>query len=257
MLNCGVSLAPHNLLDNSDFRNPVNQRGKTSYSGGEYAIDRWKMQSGTNMTLMDGFIRITGDWDAQQILGNKLIGTYTYAICAKVNVAGEYTQTIELYENGSSIKTTFCTVVGEWKIYTCTATFTGTNGTANPIVTINNRAGSISDASMDVQWAALYEGSYDVSTLPQYVPKGYGAELAECQRYYREVYRVFGKDIGNVTREAIILNPPMRIPPTSTVKSLWKGNDDTSVTVNSTANDNADVTYTGWGNATIAFSADL
>ena len=115
----------------------------------------------------------------------------------------------------------------------------------------------VMSGSITIAWAALYEGAYTADTLPAYVPKGYSAELAECQRYYREVYRVFGKDLGNVTREAIILNPPMRIPPTSTVKSLWKGNDDTSVTVNSTANDNADVTYTGWGNATIAFSADL
>ena len=181
MLNCNIPLAPHNLLDNSDFTNPVNQRGKTSYGSGEYAIDRWKNQSDTNMALMDGFIRITGSWDAQQILGNKLIGTYTYAIYAKINVAGEYTQTIEIYENGSSIATTFCTAVGEWKIYTCTATFTG--GT-NPVVTINNRAGSVSDASIDVKWAALYEGAYDASTLPAYQPKGYAAELAECQRYY-------------------------------------------------------------------------
>ena len=170
----------HNLLDNSDFSNPVNQRGKTSYSNGEYAIDRWKLQVDTNMNIMDGFIRITGSWDAQQILGNKLIGTYTYAICAKVNVAGEYTQTIELYENGSSIKTIFCTAVGEWKIYTCTATFTGTNGTANPIVTINNRAGSVSDASIDVKWAALYEGAYTADTLPPYVPKGKHVEMLNC-----------------------------------------------------------------------------
>ena len=33
-------------------------------------------------------------------------------------------------------------------------------------------------------WAALYEGAYDASTLPPYAPKGYAAELAECQRYY-------------------------------------------------------------------------
>lgn len=418
MLNCGVPLQPHNLLDNSDFSNPVNQRGKTSYGSGEYTIDRWKNQIGTNIAIMDGFIRITGDWDTRQYLREKLIGTYTFAVYAKVNVAGEYIQTIEVFENDSSIASSTCTGVGEWKIYTCTATFTGANNITSQMVIINNRAGNISEASMDVQWAALYEGSYDASTLPSYVPKGKhvemlncgvslapsnlldnsdftnpvnqrgqttytgscwtidrwrtwnndatitltsegikgdgtdasvlyqgielhkiklgtsytvavgysdgtiscgagtlttsdsvgiwnneaqacllwsdgspfirlwhatktiqwvviypgsydastlpayqpkgcAAELAECQRYYREVYRVFGKDVGNVTREAIILNPLMRIPPTSTVKSLWKGNDGTSVTVNSIANDNVDVTYTGWGNVRLSLSADL
>ena len=33
-------LQPRNLLDNSDFRNPVNQRGQTSYAD-KYGIDRW------------------------------------------------------------------------------------------------------------------------------------------------------------------------------------------------------------------------
>jgi hypothetical protein len=31
---------------------------------------------------------------------------------------------------------------------------------------------------------ALYEGSYTAENLPPYVPKGYAAELLECQRYY-------------------------------------------------------------------------
>lgn len=35
-----------------------------------------------------------------------------------------------------------------------------------------------------IQWAALYTTEYTADTLPPYVPKGYAAELAECQRYY-------------------------------------------------------------------------
>jgi hypothetical protein len=34
------------------------------------------------------------------------------------------------------------------------------------------------------QWIALYEGKYTAETLPVYHPKGYAAELLECQRYY-------------------------------------------------------------------------
>ena len=62
MLNCGVSLAPHNLLDNSDFRNPVNSRGKNTYSdgGNEYTIDRWKTQYDTNISIENGYINIIG-----------------------------------------------------------------------------------------------------------------------------------------------------------------------------------------------------
>lgn len=47
-----------NLLDNWYFANPVNQRGKTKYSGNSYCIDRWF--SGNNkVTLEDDGILIT------------------------------------------------------------------------------------------------------------------------------------------------------------------------------------------------------
>ena len=35
------TVPPVNLLDNSDFTNPVNQKGQGSYSGTGYSIDRW------------------------------------------------------------------------------------------------------------------------------------------------------------------------------------------------------------------------
>ena len=38
-----------------------------------------------------------------------------------------------------------------------------------------------------LKWACLYEGTYTAETLPPYVPKGYAAELAECQRYFVDV----------------------------------------------------------------------
>lgn len=42
----------------------------------------------------------------------------------------------------------------------------------------------------ELVWAALYEGEYTAETLPEYQPKGYGAELAECKRYYQKFSRV-------------------------------------------------------------------
>ena len=254
MLNCNVPLAPHNLLDNSDFRNPVNQRGATSYStaGNEYTIDRWKTQYNTGLTIENGYINVIGGWQIYQVLKNPKDGVYTFAVEARINSIGDYRPNMDL---GGKKETLFDANIGEWKIYTLQYDVSSITD-ENISFSISARGGN-SSGSISVKWAAMYKGSYDASTLPAYQPKGYAAELAECQRYYREVYRVFGKDVGNVTREAIILNPPMRIPPTATVKSLWKGNDDTSVTVSSTANNNADVTYTGWGSTTIAFSADL
>ena len=59
----------HNLLDNSDFRNPVNQRNSAYYTNGnEYTIDRWKTQYNTNISIENGYINIWGNWDLKQRL---------------------------------------------------------------------------------------------------------------------------------------------------------------------------------------------
>ena len=50
----------HNLLINSNFANPVNQRGKNKYNVDEdtvYTIDRWEA-SGCDVSVEDGFVRI-------------------------------------------------------------------------------------------------------------------------------------------------------------------------------------------------------
>lgn len=252
MLNCGIPLAPHNLLDNSDFTNAVNQRGATSYTGtgGKvYTIDRWHTWSASiSVSVQSGYLSVTNSTDStyenisQIITGHNL--TDKPATIAIWDAAGNiYFASGVMSKNNEIV----CNAPADFWF----SAILEDNG--DIYFAIRPRGAK----TATIKAAALYEGSYDASTLPAYQPKGYAAELAECQRYYREVYRVFGKDVGNIMREAIILNPPMRITPTATVKSLWKGNDDTSVTVSSTANNNADVTYTGWGNATIAFSADL
>ena len=50
----------------------------------------------------------------------------------------------------------------------------------------------------NIRWAALYEGSYDASTLPAYQPKGYAAELAECQRYFERLGVAASEILGAV-----------------------------------------------------------
>ena len=54
-------LSNKNILHNWDFRNPVNQRGASSYTGGTYGIDRWR-NGGANFTidlLLSEALRIT------------------------------------------------------------------------------------------------------------------------------------------------------------------------------------------------------
>lgn len=57
------------------------------------------------------------------------------------------------------------------------------SGTAE--ISYADGAVEITSSGGTLSWAALYEGEYPAETLPPYVPNGYGAELAECQRYYQ------------------------------------------------------------------------
>ena len=175
-------IQPRNLLDNSDFRNPVNQRGKTSYTGSGYIIDRWYIDAGsctienengvivsslddTNMTFMQHLENI----DAEKV--------YTFAIKdSDGNVYLIQSTPGERIEEDTS----FGTIIA--KMLSGDITFAVTISAAN---------------SKKFIWAALYEGSYTADTLPPYVPKGYDAELAECLRYFERLGSTFSERIGN------------------------------------------------------------
>ena len=102
-------------------------------------------------------------------------------------------------------------------------------GQTSAFVSMVSGAASISYADGEVtitsgggviKWSALYEGSYTAETLPPYVPKGYAAELAECQRYYYRMNLVSapclgsGWAYGKNNRIPIVLPMTMRITPT-------------------------------------------
>lgn len=59
MLNCGVPLAPHNLLDNSNFNDPVNQLGLTSFTPIGKNLDRWEANLSNKATITIGNGKIT------------------------------------------------------------------------------------------------------------------------------------------------------------------------------------------------------
>ena len=85
-----------NLLINSDFRNPVNQRGKTSYTGAGsdiyYTIDRWGVINGLIVTVQDDSLKLqVGSNDAysgklKQVFENALPSDfYTLSVKVKSN----------------------------------------------------------------------------------------------------------------------------------------------------------------------------
>lgn len=151
---------PRNLLDNSDFRNPVNQRGASKYTGSVYTIDRWRSWNNEfSMTINNGNLSWSGG-SIVQYFDTVLTGVHTLAVMGSNG-------TLYLYSTNMSQSFSYSTVLGM-----------GTDNAGKSTV-------SIGDGTYI--WAALYEGAYTADTLPPYVPKGYGAELSECQRYYFEV----------------------------------------------------------------------
>lgn len=187
---------PYNYLDNSNFRNPVNQRNFTAESMGGYFIDRWigyKVLAGNHGLTF----HVTTDINAHIVqkiepnLSARLVGK-VLTLAAKFN--GEiqtYSFTyLESGDNEGNGK-------GLFKQY------------INGLVEVGF---AISDGGT-LEWMALYEGEYTEETLPAYHPKGFAHELLECQRYYVELdhYALGTGYSGSGGDVTIFINVPIQM----------------------------------------------
>jgi hypothetical protein len=186
-------LQPRNLLDNSDFSNPVNQRGQETYAGTgfTYTIDRWRVwQSEAVLTVQDGYIS-TNAPIYQLVEEYKPNTAHTLAVKYK---NGDLVVLSHTYEEGNS------------------------DGLGTEFYIVNNdERPRIRIGAGDIEWAALYEGEYTADNLPPYVPKGYAVELVECQRYYNK-YGATANGLlttgGTYVRVGVTLPTIMRVTPT-------------------------------------------
>lgn len=163
-----------NMLDNSDFTNPVTEA--------ESEIVRWKGSSAA-LTIVDGGLSVSASnkaWSVTQTIQydvTKLQGksitvasrvrdvTNTIGIRARIaDSAGTYLGQIMAITSEQGL------LVMSGVVPTNAATWTFELGNS-----------SLSDYSATFEWVALYEGSYTAETLPPYVPKGYAIELLACK----------------------------------------------------------------------------
>lgn len=175
-----------NLGTNTNFSNPINQRGAASYTGDRtspHCIDRWRISNGTTYTVGTHTLsaanyanRACGMWQANEIGAHQLsIGDdVTVSIYANGQL---HTAVMQILDR--SLYSSFVDVPAE---YTCDdfelvlCTYAGDGSKYN--------LGVYPKKALTINYIKWEKDS--VAT--PYVPKGYGAELAECLRYFQRVY---------------------------------------------------------------------
>ena len=159
---------PRNLLINSNFTNPVNERGKSSYTGSVYTIDRWRAYhadtmhevingSGIKVSSTGATANIYQALNADEIDTSRVMT----AVCCDIN------DNIYIW-SGVPSSDSYNPVC----VY-----FVGTT----PVFRISS-----GNTTNVWKWAALYYGVYTADTLPEYQARWYSEELAECRRYYQK-----------------------------------------------------------------------
>lgn len=190
---------PENLLDNSNFCDPVNQRGVMSgtYTW-QYGIDRWLV--GTNVkTQVPMHLSKAGMTIG---IGSTGIGRITQRIPS--NQEGRTYSAFAKTSDGTLIAGNVGDYVTDSGFYQVELEFA---------------------SETTLVWAAAYPGIYTAETLPPYIPKGYATELAECRRYYQHILRTaYCYAVSNNVGYYVIEDfPEMRIAPTVTASILHNG----------------------------------
>ena len=173
-----------NLLDNTNFFNPINQRNQTSYSNTDaapkYSIDRWQVLGGTfdvqtRTYTSNSTLGIYGNQFRQYIpLENVSIGD-TITVSSVINDTRHvFTTTIPQYGDSVTgapflLETTW----GGFKMITREAEH------AALLTMVVNVSQSIT-----VDWIKMELGNF----ATPYVSKEYSVELSECLRYFQAIF---------------------------------------------------------------------
>ena len=188
-------IQPRNLLDNSDFRKPVNQRGQTTYNRQwQYTIDRWFVASAST----DGVVSLDIT-DSGITITNTTGNIFFVQRVPKALITSGNAYTLAYQKSDGTIVVTIVTGFEE------------VGGESYQVV-------YVIPSGTTIVWAALYEGAYTADTLPPYVPKGYAAELAECRRYAKRIGGALagiahGYESGKAYATIFTSGPTMRITP--------------------------------------------
>lgn len=171
-----LGVGNRNLLHNWDFRNPVNQKAASSYTGAVRGLDRWRSNA-ANLTLVINSDCVTlspasAASDLEQNVDNPslLYGkTVTFTVESE---HGTHSTTINIPASAPASNTSYGSVATPFgSIYLRFVS----SGEIRPRISVT--------AETDFYAAKLEAGS--ISTLENDPPADYGEQLALCKRYYR------------------------------------------------------------------------
>lgn len=175
-----------NLLDNWYFGNPVNQRGKTSYTANEYSIDRWYNQ-GDNFSVGEGFVQLDSISPARvwrqyipSDLHQALTGrTVTFSVLAEGDLSNWWiTDTSGFVATHKDVPfvgnlASFTFIVSEYTQIGGLGVFCNATGKTLRIIAAKLELGSTQTL------AHLENGNWVLNEIPDF-----GEQLRRCQRYF-------------------------------------------------------------------------
>ena len=241
----------YNLLMNSDFRNPVNQRGLTTYNltTWKYSVDRWRGKN-VDVVVNDNSITITAtgtDGGNFQQVFDQALPLGDYIVSTKVvGISGN----VYLYHSN-----------GGTKLTTGVNTRRFTSSTTLTQMQLYFSAG----AQIEIEWMKLEAGT----TATPFVPKIYAEEVVMCQRYYRyfEDAPIYAISSDSLTYfMPAHFGVPMRVAPTAYLRQVLNssGVEQTSVTLSdytgsiyNVANIKLSKSIGQYGYVTMAFDAEI
>lgn len=215
-----------NLLINGDFRNPVNQRGQSSYTFSSkrlYTIDRFYIvNTNTKVSVNSGYIGVT---IAKK--GSSLGGEFGQITEIPIKTLNSVTFSIKLYNDSkiysatfsdlSSINATPTTFLNKAIYQNIHAVIYNFNGSTSLFLT-NMGA---SDTTINLEYFKVEQG--EVCTGLETVE--YGEMLTKCQRYYQVIngtscINAYPTDSSSNRMLGFSFITDMRTIPTITVTSL-------------------------------------
>lgn len=199
-----------NLLDNWCFANPVNQRGSKSYVGSaSVGIDRWWQQYNTDITVQDGYITASGEWQIEQRFENPIDVTDITISLLSRNCTSKFQAGLKFEDGTESGRQEIGISESAFALKTVTFKQVTKKVAAFSLSFVGN-AGSIDLLAAKLELGSqqtLAHQDADGNWVPNEIPD-YGEQLARCQRYY-QLYSAAEQRPA----KAVDCRPTMRVDP--------------------------------------------